>query len=605
MGVKQEDKKSQVVKKMVAINFGKIFGLVSSLLKPFYNYIIILTLTAVAQTILIGFRELSVKFIIDKLISYQGMSLALMWVGFLMFGDIAIECSYRLSDRMNYKYRPLLKKHITETLLKKMMNYSYSFYQNKNSTELSACITDVFDGVEDSIIIVFDEFIHFALLVFITSAYALLVSTKISLILMSWGVIWSIAALYWGGKMYMLTYAYSQAQIKLEGNMADLFEHIFTVQSFYNADNEMNNISSWTDRLVHAETVLRKMQFKVWVIQGFSFCLINGLILVYVVYLYSLGMVTAGDVSFIFGLIANLYSALWDLAKEVREFIDAAGKIAQGMHLIGGEEVNANDNGETLIVSKGEIIIDKIHFSYPTKQYDVIHEDQLRLFTGTDHIHIKQGEFVGLVGPSGSGKSTLLKLILRIFEISDGRILIDGQDISKVSLKSLRKSIAVIPQDAGLFMQRSILDNIVYGTYNHVDDQIMAEIIEAAKKTHAHDFIMSLPEQYNTILSEYGINLSGGQKQRIAITRGFVKKASIFLLDEATSALDNITQSSINDYIWDAIKGKTCLIIAHRLGTLRMTNRVLVFDQGRVVQEGKHDELILTEGLYKDLWMAQ
>lgn len=608
MVVKNEDNAEYISHSKMThiIDFTKIFSLMSSMLKPFYRYLTILTLTAMSQSVLIGFKELSVKFIIDKLVSFDGLSVALIWVGFLMLGDLAIELSYRITDRVNYKYRPKLKKHIAQTLLKKMLNYSYDFYQDKNPTELSSCVTNVFDGVEDSIIIIFDEFIHFALLLLSTSLYALLVSAQISLILMSWGVLWLCAALYWGSKMYMLTYAFSRAQIRLEGNMSDMFGHMFTVHSFHNVQKEMNNVSEWTDDVVNAEMILRRMQFKVWIIQGFSFCVINGLILTYVVYLYSKGLVTAGDISFIFGLVANLYISLWDLAKEVREFIDAAGKIAQGLYLINGVEVNENiESISELKVTKGDIIFENIEFEYPRRHYVYKEDDKGMLFRGTDYIHIKAGEIVGLVGPSGSGKSTLLKLLLRIFNVNDGKILIDNQDISKVTLSSLRKNIAMIPQDAGLFMQRSIAENIGYGTFDEIDDHALECIIEAAKQTQAHEFIMQLPEHYHTVMSDHGIDLSGGQKQRIALARGFVRKASIFLLDEATAALDNLTQSSIQEHLYKTIRGKTTLIIAHRLNTLKNTDRVLVFDKGRLLQDGKHDDLILQEGLYKQLWECQ
>jgi ATP-binding cassette subfamily B protein len=225
-----------------------------------------------------------------------------------------------------------------------------------------------------------------------------------------------------------------------------------------------------------------------------------------------------------------------------------------------------------------------------------------------------------LVGYSGGGKSTFVNLILRLYDITDGAILIDGQDIRDVTQDSLRASIAMIPQDPSLF-HRSLMDNIRYGRIDATDE----EVISAAKKAHAHEFIEKLSQGYDSLVGERGVKLSGGQRQRISIARAILKNAPILILDEATSQLDSVTESIIQESLWELMNsrfetslsavalrakgdgegGKTVLVIAHRLSTLLHMDRIIVFDQGVIMEDGTHAELLANNGLYRNLWDAQ
>jgi ATP-binding cassette subfamily B protein len=207
---------------------------------------------------------------------------------------------------------------------------------------------------------------------------------------------------------------------------------------------------------------------------------------------------------------------------------------------------------------------------------------------------------VGLVGYSGSGKSTFVNLILRLYDINKGRILIDGQDIRVVTQNSLHAAIAMIPQDPSLF-HRSLMDNIRYGRIDATDD----EVIEAAIHAHAHDFIIQLPRGYNSLVGERGVKLSGGQRQRIAIARAILKNAPILILDEATSQLDSVTESIIQKALHKMMQNKTTIVIAHRLSTLLHMDRILVFNEGKIIEDNTHKKLLNQGGLYKELWDAQ
>jgi ATP-binding cassette subfamily B protein len=221
------------------------------------------------------------------------------------------------------------------------------------------------------------------------------------------------------------------------------------------------------------------------------------------------------------------------------------------------------------------------------------------VFRGLD-ITIRPGERVGLVGFSGSGKSTFLNLILRFYDIQQGKISIDGQDISQVTQDSLRRAISMISQEPMLF-HRSLRENVRYGSLDASD----AEVQDAARRAHAHEFIASLPDGYDSLVGERGVRLSGGQRQRVAIARAVLKNAPIFFLDEATSSLDSVTERQIQDSIEHLMCGRTAIVIAHRLSTIAHLDRIVVFHAGEVVEDGKHSELLARGGHYARMWSMQ
>lgn len=215
-------------------------------------------------------------------------------------------------------------------------------------------------------------------------------------------------------------------------------------------------------------------------------------------------------------------------------------------------------------------------------------------------IDIRPGEKIGLVGHSGSGKTTLTRLLLRFSDIDNGKILIDGQNIAHLSQDDLRRFVAYVPQEPLLF-HRTIRENISYGN----PKASLEEIMTFAKKAHAHEFIKSLPKQYETLVGERGVKLSGGQRQRVAIARAMLKKAPVLLLDEATSALDSESEQLIQDALWKLMEGRTAIVIAHRLSTIQKMDRIVVLKHGKIVEQGSHRELINKGGVYASLWSHQ
>jgi ATP-binding cassette subfamily B protein len=213
---------------------------------------------------------------------------------------------------------------------------------------------------------------------------------------------------------------------------------------------------------------------------------------------------------------------------------------------------------------------------------------------------IPAGQRVGLVGFSGSGKSTFVSLLLRLYDVDGGQILIDGTDVRHITQDALHQQISLIPQDPSLF-HRSLMDNIRYGRLDASD----AEVVAAARQAHAGDFIDAIPGQYQSMVGERGVKLSGGQRQRIAIARVILKDAPILILDEATSSLDSITERAIQDTLDEVMQRKTVIVVAHRLSTIAQLDRILVFDAGRIVEDGTHAQLLVLRGRYFQLWSKQ
>ena len=240
---------------------------------------------------------------------------------------------------------------------------------------------------------------------------------------------------------------------------------------------------------------------------------------------------------------------------------------------------------------RGDLDLEGVTFSYGEGEPEVLE--------GID-LHIPAGETLAVVGPSGGGKSTLCQLIPRFYDVTGGRILVDGQDVREVTQRSLRRSIGVVQQDVFLFAG-TILENIRYGR----PDATEAEVVEAAKQAEIYDDIMSMPDGFQTYVGERGVMLSGGQKQRVSIARIFLKNPPILILDEATSALDSVTEARIQSAFDELAKGRTTLIIAHRLSTIRSANRIIVVDDNHILEEGTHDELLARGGEYAQLYNAQ
>lgn len=289
---------------------------------------------------------------------------------------------------------------------------------------------------------------------------------------------------------------------------------------------------------------------------------------------------------------ANLGMRLWEFQNMLRQFNRAMGDASDMVKILEIEpRIQDPKDPEKVAIRHGRIVFDNVTFQHQEKNIPLFNSLNLR---------IKAGEKIGLVGHSGSGKTTLTSLLLRFSDIDSGTISIDGQDIRSITQQDLRRHITYVPQEPLLF-HRSLAENIAYSRPNAP----MREIEAIAKMAHAHEFIGQLPKGFDTLVGERGVKLSGGQRQRIAIARAMLKNAPILILDEATSALDSESESLIQEALWTLMEGKTAIVIAHRLSTIQRMDRILVLDEGKIVEEGSHKDLLYKDGVYAKLWKHQ
>ena len=314
-------------------------------------------------------------------------------------------------------------------------------------------------------------------------------------------------------------------------------------------------------------------------------------LLAWAIFLWQSGAATTGDVVLICTLGIAILHATRDLAVALVDVTQHMARLSEALAtLLIPHELRDHPEAEALVARGADVVFDNVSFRYP---------DGRKVFS-TLNLHIESGQRVGLVGPSGSGKSTLFGLMQRFYDVQAGRILIHGQDISRVTQESVRAAISVVPQDISL-LHRSVLENIRYGRPDASD----AEVLEAAAAARCDEFIATLPESLATIVGDRGVKLSGGQRQRIAIGRAFLKDASILLLDEATSALDVESQEMIRDALERLMRGRTVVAIAHSLPTLRSFDRIVMLQDGRVVEDGDPDMLMQHDGPYRRLVMRE
>lgn len=316
-------------------------------------------------------------------------------------------------------------------------------------------------------------------------------------------------------------------------------------------------------------------------------------LLFFVLWLWANGQASVGDVTFIIAIYNLLSGHLRTIGQQIRELQQSVNDMEEMVeYSLTPEQVSDRSDAKDLIVKKGLIEFKKVTFTY-SNQRKPIYKD----FSFT----IQPGEKVALVGHSGGGKTTFVKLLQRLYDVDSGAIRIDGQDISKVTQKSLRRTVALVPQDPILF-HRSIAENIAYSRPKASGK----EIEKVARQAHAHEFINQLPQKYETLVGERGVKLSGGERQRVAVARAILADAPILVLDEATSSLDSISESYIQEALEYLMRGRTTIVVAHRLSTIKKADRILVFDGGKVIEEGSHEKLVrLKGGLYRELYEMQ
>lgn len=483
-----------------------------------------------------------------------------------------------------------IRKKSAQLLADRMLHHAITFYQEHTPGTIANKINGVVRALPTIEQKTIDGLFVYTLEIGCSLYMAINVGYQFGIALFTWIIaclcISIIAFSY--GQGHASHAAHTQSLVA--GKLVETGSTIFNIHMFNGYATERQEL----DKVLH--DTFRAENNRDWFLLKINAALSCSFIVILAIMLYLLvkGMyiktVTAGDFGLITMLAGNLMKLLWMLADDARRFIEEYSIANQGLTLLLQPYALVDvPHAKSLHVTDGIITFDNVTFNYA----------HMPPIFQKKSITIKKHQKIGLVGPSGSGKSTFVKLIARILDIQHGTITIDHQNIANVTQASLREAISIIPQEPILF-SRSIRENIAYAKPNATTEQVIA----AAQKAHAHDFIMQLPYGYQTRLEE-GIALSGGQKQRIAIARAFLKNTPLLILDEATSSLDAISQEYIQQSLTELMHNKTTLVIAHRLPTVLHMDRILVFDQGCIIADGTHQELLHSCSLYKTLWETQ
>jgi len=519
----------------------------------------------------------------------------LIWpISLFVGGQIFQDVLWRASDVAEWRSEPYVRQAILTQVYDRVQHNPYQFFQNTQAGTITSKIKGILDGYDNFWAAMHHDFMPNVASSIIGTAVLAVVNVKACLFVAIWGICFFAIMYLFSKKLDKLAFNYANSQHTIIGLIADNIANIFTLFSFATRKTELKRLNSLIeDEFIPANIVLYKYSFLSNIIAGilYSFMLIS--LFLFMIHLRKTAQASIGDLVFVMTTAIKMSTDLWKLVHKMQDFMRNIGDFKSAFELM-----KTPQNPEKLTTKKilkliqPGIIFDNVSFSYTTDQ---------PIFSGLS-LNIKPGEKVGLVGLSGAGKSTLVSLLLKYFEINQGRILIGSEDIHEYSEDTIREHVSVIPQDILLF-HRSILDNIRYGNMAASTEAV----INAARMANIHEFIISLPEQYQSFVGERGVKLSGGQRQRIAIARAFLKNAPILVLDEATSSLDTETeqliQTSLNTLLESA--NITVLAIAHRLSTLKHMDRIIVLEQGSIIEEGSHQTLISRESVYKKLWEMQ
>ncbi|MFO1171078.1 MAG: ABC transporter ATP-binding protein [Hyphomicrobiaceae bacterium] len=519
----------------------------------------------------------------------------LLWMGAvaLVFRPLV----FALSDLIkNQLISPPFTNRVRWQTHRWVLRQSLGYFQNDFAGRIANKIMQTAPALRESVTQVI-EAIWFVL-VYTFSALWLFAEadTRLTAPLIAWLVLYIVALRYFVPRVKDRAVANADARSMLTGRIVDSYTNVMTVKLFAHADREdsyaAGAMREHLDTFRSQLKIITLMNVTVWALNGALMVATAGLAL----WLWSQGAVTIGAVALASGLSIRIVNMSGWIMWVVTGIFENIGAVQEGMETIArAHDVVDAPNAKPLEVERGEIRYEGIQFHYG-KGNGVI--DHLSLT-------IRPGEKVGLVGRSGAGKSTLVNLLLRFYDLEGGRILIDGQDIARVTQDSLRANIGMVTQDTSL-LHRSVIDNILYGK----PEASAAEAIAAARKAQADHFVPGLQDfkgrtGYQAHVGERGVKLSGGQRQRIAIARVLLKNAPILILDEATSALDSEVEAAIQEQLYNLMEGKTVIAIAHRLSTIATMDRLVIMDDGAIIEQGTHQALLQRGGVYADLWTRQ
>ncbi|MFT5592831.1 MAG: ATP-binding cassette subfamily B multidrug efflux pump [Oceanicoccus sp.] len=484
-----------------------------------------------------------------------------------------------------------------------LLKQSMSFYQDEFAGRIATKVMQTSLAVRESVMKMLNVMVY--ILVYFVSMLAVIAQADWRLILpvLAWLVFYIIAQLIFIPKLKNVATAQANARSDMTGRIVDSYTNISTVKLFSHSKRESDYAKEGMDGFL--QTVYSQMRLAVGLnvsVHTINYFLVFG-IAALGLYLWGQQMITVGAIAVGISLALRLNGMAQWIMWEVSSLFENIGTVVDGMQTLSKpQDVQDMKKAEALDVQKGAIDFNNVAFFYDEKHENGV--NQRKVFEQLQ-LNIKPGEKVGLVGRSGAGKSTLVNLLLRFYDVQGGEICVDGQNISNVQQETLRAKIGMVTQDTSL-LHRSVRDNILYGHPSASDEDVIA----AAKKAEAYGFIQQLTDPFGNTgfdaqVGERGVKLSGGQRQRIAIARVLLKNAPILILDEATSALDSEVEAAIQHSLNILMQDKTVIAIAHRLSTIAAMDRLVILDEGRIVEQGTHQELVNSGGIYSQLWAHQ
>lgn len=486
-----------------------------------------------------------------------------------------------------------------------LLNQSYTFFQHEFSGRIATKVMQTALSVRETVMKLLDVMLFVS--VYLTTTLLLVINAdpRLCLPLLAWLFLYICVLFYFVPQLKRISTLQADARSLMTGRIVDSYTNILTLKLFSQNQRESAYAKAGMEEFM--STVYPQMRLST----GLNVCVwIINMLLVFVtgalgIQLWLQDDLGPGAIAIVMSLAIRLTGMSHWVMWEVNALFENIGTVQDGINTLSKPQnvIDAPDAKE-LQVPQGAIHFKHVCFSYHADKQQPGRQEYPRIFDDLN-LHIAAGEKVGIVGRSGSGKSTFVNLLLRFYDIQHGSIMIDGHDIRTVTQESLRANIAMVTQDTSL-LHRSVRDNILFGKPDASD----AQMIEMAKKAQAHEFILALKDvkgrtEYDAHVGERGVTLSGGQRQRVAIARVLLKNAPILVLDEATSALDSEVEASIQQSLYQLMEGKTVIAIAHRLSTIAAMDRLIVFDKGRIVEQGSHAKLIANNQLYAQLWNHQ
>ncbi len=573
-----------------------LYEFIKTYLRPYsgrFSLLLLLTIIAGAissiDTVLLKFTINSVSSV--SLTDGQHWSVMSMLAGLYAFWWFVVGMQWRLYEYIYIRMFPALEEDIVHSLFEYTEGHSHKFFQEHFSGGVANRVIEMGEHVCKILTIVVEQFgrkFFTMIFTFMTMYY---VHPQLGFVFLAWMIIFICLNVAMSGRINEFSKEYARSKTHVFGMIVASITNILNVELFARNEYESTYIKGALDVVVEKDRQFHHSMLKLRIMETLLCASYIGIAIMMTMKLYAAGEVSVGDFAVVITLSMAIVDNIWALTQDMGEFEKAVGSCRMALKILSvPHDMQDPADSTPLIVTKGLIEFRDVDFQ---------HTEVGTLF---EHLTltIPGGQKVGLVGFSGSGKTTFINLIIRLYDVKGGGIFIDNQDIAKVTQRSLHESTSVIPQNPQLF-HRSIIENIRYGKPKATD----ADVMEAAKSAFAHDFISKTSGGYYSMAGERGRNLSGGQVQRVAIARAILKDSPILILDEATSALDSVTEGEIQQSFEHLMKGKTVLVIAHRISTLLNMDRILVFDKGQIVGDGTHDELLTQGGLYSRLWNSQ